>query len=260
LSGLLHPTSGRVTVLGATPHHRKAAFLRELTFVMGSRNHLQWDLPAIDTFQVNQAIYTIPPARFRQALDELVELLDLGGLLQRPVRKLSLGQRMRCELAGALLHRPNVVFLDEPTIGLDVPTQLAIRRFLLHYQARHQATVILTSHQMADVAALATRVLIIANGQMEFDGALQTLIRRNATTRTIRLTLERPASPSDIAELGDVQSVAGHVVTVRTERERAKECTLQALRLLPVVDLSIDEPSAEEILRSILTDPEGSVR
>ena len=170
LTGLLHPTAGAVRVLGWTPHDRRREFLEQITLVMGQRNSLFWDLPAMDAFAVNQAIYRVPRTQFRETLDELVTLLGLEPLLGKQVRTLSLGERMRCEIAGALLHRPRVLFLDEPTLGLDVNGQAAIRDFLRAYNARHGATVLLTSHYMGDVSALARRVLIIDHGRLRFDG------------------------------------------------------------------------------------------
>src|SRR5207247_8823398 len=165
LSGLLYPSSGEARVLGFIPARRERRFLRQISLIAGNRNQLVWDLPVGDSFAVNRAIYGIEPAAFRQTLDELMDLLELEPLLRRPVRQLSLGERMKCELAAALLHRPEILFLDEPTLGLDVTAQEAVRGFLCAYRARHGATILLTSHYLADVTALASRVLIIHRGR-----------------------------------------------------------------------------------------------
>jgi len=178
LSGLLHPTAGQAQVLGYVPFARQRQFLRQITLVMGNRNQLVWDIPVADSFERNRAIYRLGRQEFRGTVDELVSLLDLGELLQKPVRNLSLGERMKCEVAAALLHRPRILFLDEPTIGLDVTMQRRIRAFIAEYNRRYQATVLLTSHYMADVEALCRRVVIIHHGQLLFDGELASLVQR----------------------------------------------------------------------------------
>jgi ABC-2 type transport system ATP-binding protein len=189
LSGLLYPTSGDVTVLGYEASRRQRDFLRNIALVMGNRNQLVWDIPAINTFELNRVIYRLPQNQYKETLDELVALLDLGELLYKPVRNLSLGERMKCEIAGALLHRPQVLFLDEPTIGLDVTMQRRIRRFVGEYNKRHGATVLLTSHYMADVVALARRVVVIHHGRILFDGRLADLVARFASHKTIVVEL-----------------------------------------------------------------------
>jgi ABC-2 type transport system ATP-binding protein len=175
LSGLLYPTSGDATVLGHVPSKREREFLRRITLVMGNRNQLQWDLPALDSFELNRAIYRIPRPDFTPLRDELIELLDVGDLVRKPVRNLSLGERMKVEIVGSLLHRPKVLFLDEPTIGLDITMQKRIRSFVAEYNRRYEATVLLTSHYMADVEALCKRVIVIHHGQILFDGQLARL-------------------------------------------------------------------------------------
>jgi ABC-2 type transport system ATP-binding protein len=194
LSGLLHPTSGECSVLDHVPDRRERELLRRITLVMGNRSQLQWDLPASDSFELNRAVYGIPQADFASMRDELVELLDLGDLLRKPVRNLSLGERMKIEVAGALLHRPGVLFLDEPTIGLDITMQRRIRSFIGEYSRRHGATVLLTSHYMADVEALCRRVIVIHHGRLLFDGELDALAERFATRKTIGLRLDDDAS------------------------------------------------------------------
>ena len=167
LSGLLHPTGGNATVLGFTPWELKPEYLRSMTLVMGQRNRLSWDIPAADSFLLNQAIYRIPDAEYQKTYKELDELLELEPLMKKPVRNLSLGERMKCEIAAGLLHRPKVLFLDEPTIGLDITGQVRIREFLREYNKRSGATILLTSHYMADVTALCERILIIHHGQLD---------------------------------------------------------------------------------------------
>ncbi len=251
LSGLLYPTAGQVSVHGYTPHHREKGFLKSITLVMGQRNGLLWDLPAMETFLVNQTIYNVPQRQFRETLDELVALLDLQPLLHKQVRKLSLGERMRCELAGALLHRPQVLFLDEPTIGLDVTAQAAIRDFIRAYNQRHRATVLLTSHYMADVTALASRVLVIGHGQLIYDGDLRALVESTAPYKLLRVTLQRPVAAHDLLSLGDVAALDGLKATLRIPRGEATERAGLALARLPIVDMTIEDPPIEEIVSEI---------
>ena len=251
LAGLLYPTSGEARVLGFTPHRREKSYLRQYTLVMGQRNQLLWDLPAMETFLVNQAIYGIPEAQFRQTLDEMVALLGIEGLLKTQVRKLSLGERMKCELAGSLLHRPRVLFLDEPTIGLDVTAQATIREFIKTYNQKNRATVLLTSHYMADVTALASRILVIDRGRLMYDGDLRALVERLAPYRLLRLTLSQPVDPADLAALGTVAESDGLKVTIQTPRGATKEAAARALTTLPVADVSVEDPPVEEIIREV---------
>jgi len=251
LAGLLHPTGGRVRVLGFTPHQRDREFLRSFTLIMGQRNQLLWDLPALETFQVNRAIYAIPQRAYRAALDEFVDLLDLAPLLTKPVRKLSLGERMRCELAASLLHQPRVLFLDEPTLGLDVTAQAAIRAFVQSYNRRSEATVLLTSHYMADVTALAQRVLVIDQGTLRYDGDLSELVERTAPYRLLRLTLERTVEPRVLAALGEVEPGGELSVTIRVPRADVTARASEALARLPVSDVAIEDPPVEDIIREV---------
>src|SRR3982750_1744392 len=192
LSGLLHPTSGQVSVAGHTPQERSREFLRQITLVMGQKQQLLWDLPPSETFLLNRAIYDIPRAQYQETVAELTTLLDLGPLLGKPTRQLSLGERMKCELAVALLHRPRVLFLDEPTIGLDVSMQATVRTFVKAYNERFGATVLLTSHYMEDVAALCPRVMVIDRGRLIYDGALPELVRRVRPDKRVVLRLSKP--------------------------------------------------------------------
>ena len=258
LSGLLYPTRGEVTVLGYIPYRRQREYLSQFTLIMGQRNQLMWDLPAMETFLVNQAIYDVPERQFRESLDELVALLALEPLLTKQVRKLSLGERMRCELAGSLLHRPRVLFLDEPTIGLDVTAQAAIREFILAYNRKYAATVLLTSHYMADVTALAERVLVIDQGQLRYDGNLRALVETTAPYKLLQLTLERPMPAAELVELGMVESNDGLKVRLRVPRAQTRASAARALTLPVVTDVTIEDPPIEEILRQIFRENEAA--
>jgi len=246
LSGLLYPSAGEVTVLGHVPWRREKSYLRQMTLVMGQRNQLVWDIPVADSYELNRAIYRIPEADFRQTVAELSDLLDLAPLLTKPVRNLSLGERMKCEIAGALLHRPRVLFLDEPTLGLDVTAQLRIRGFIAEYAARYDATVLLTSHYMADVEALAERVIVIHHGVLLFDGALGALVERFSPHKTLTVDLERPAA--DLDRYGEVVSIDDCRVTLRAAKADAPAITARLLAELPVVDLSVTDPPVDEVI------------
>ena len=253
LSGLLHPTSGAATVLGYVPWKREKAFLRQMTLVMGQRNQLSWDIPVADSFQLNRAIYRIPESDYNATVSELIELLDLGPLLTKPVRNLSLGERMKCELAGALLHQPRILFLDEPTLGLDVTAQRRIRGFIAQYAARHDATVLLTSHYMADVEALAERVIVIHHGSLLFDGPLAGLIERFSPHKTLTIDLEQPEN--GLERFGEVISVEDCRVTLQVPKGEAAAVTGRLLAELPVVDLSVADPPIDEVIDRVFSAP-----
>jgi viologen exporter family transport system ATP-binding protein len=249
LSGLLHPTKGEATVLGYVPWNRDRDYLRRMTLVMGQRNELVWDIPALDSFELNRAVYRIPTADYRQMLKELTELLELGPLLRKPVRNLSLGERMKCEIAAALLHRPQVVFLDEPTIGLDVTMQRRIRSFIAEYNRRFGATVLLTSHYMADVEALCRRVIVIHNGRLLFDGDLADLVQKFTSHKTIALQLED--CTADLGVYGEVVSCEdGHYV-LRVPKAGTARVTERLLADLPVIDLLVEDPPIEEVIERV---------
>ena len=249
LSGLLYPSGGEATVLGHVPWNREKAYLRQMTLVMGQRNQLVWDIPVADSFELNRAIYRIPEAEYRQTRAELSELLDLEPLLTKPVRNLSLGERMKCELAGALLHRPRVLFLDEPTLGLDVTAQRRIRGFVAEYAARNDATVLLTSHYMADVEALAERVIVIHQGALLFDGALAALVERFSPHKTLTVDLEHAAVGFE--RYGDVVAVDGLRVMLRVPKVAAATVTARLLAEQPVVDLSVTDPPIDEVIDTV---------
>ena len=255
LSGLLYPTDGEVDVLGHVPWRRDNAYLQRMTLIMGQRNQLAWDIPVIDSFELNRAIYGVSDADYRERVDELIDLLDLGDLVRKPVRNLSLGERMKCEVAGSLLHRPEVLFLDEPTIGLDVTMQRRIRHFIADYNARTGATTLLTSHYMADVEALCKRVIVIHHGALLYDGDLSGLIARFAPRKTIVIDLEASApSPTAgaLAELAGgedrVVETGGGRISLRVPRTETAAVTTRLLASLPVVDLVVEEPPIDEVI------------
>ncbi|WP_322814628.1 ATP-binding cassette domain-containing protein [Chloroflexus sp.] len=251
LAGLLHPTTGEVRVLGYTPFARQSAFLKQITLVMGQKQQLLWDLPAIETFEVNRVIFEVPEHEYRQTLNELIELLELGDLLNKQVRKLSLGERMKCELAAALLHRPRVLFLDEPTIGLDVTMQARVREFVAEYNRRYGATVLLTSHYMADVTALCKRVIVINHGRLLYDGNLQSMVEQVAPHKIIHLVLHEPVPVETLAQYGEVQRCNGLEVELRVARNETTRIGARLLTALPVADVNIAEPPIEEIISEV---------
>ena len=249
LSGLLYPTAGEVTVLGHVPWKREQSFLRQITLMMGQRNQLIWDISALHSFELNRAIYRIPAGDYRRMLGELTELLELEPLLKKPVRNLSLGERMKCEIAAALLHRPSVVFLDEPTIGLDVTMQRRIRAFIAEYNRRFGATVLLTSHYMADVESLCRRVVVIHQGKLLFDGELSTLVQKFTSHKTIVVQLGD--CQADLSSYGEIVSCEGGRYTLRVPKAETARVTERLLVDLPVVDLLVEDPPIEEVIERV---------
>ena len=251
LAGLLHPTAGSATVLGYVPWRRDRNFLRNMSLVMGNRNQLMWDIPAMDSYLVNQAIYEIPEVRFRNTLDELIALLDLEPLLKKPVRGLSLGERMKCELAAALLHRPSVLFLDEPTLGVDVTMQGRIRQFIADHNQQHGATVLLTSHYMADVTALCKRIIVIHHGRLLYDGDLSALADRMAPFKRVQLDMETPEAAEQAEAYGEVIERQDCKVTLRLARDKTSEVVSRLLADFPVVDMTVEDPPIEEVIDQV---------
>ena len=250
LSGLLHPTGGGAQVLGYTPWDRKPGYLQAMTLVMGQRNRLSWDIPAVDSFLLNQAVYRIADDDYKRTLAELDDLLDLGPIMRKPVRNLSLGERMKCELAAGLLHRPQVLFLDEPTIGLDITAQVRIRAFLQEYNRRTGATILLTSHYMADVTALCERIIIIHQGQLKYDGSIADLARRIAPFKLISVALQ-DGEPSDLSRYGtpiENQNGDGARSLIQVEASQVAPIAARLLAELAVQDLTIEDPPIEDVI------------
>jgi ABC-2 type transport system ATP-binding protein len=251
LSGLLHPTSGNVEVAGHVPFKREAELLGKITLVMGQKSQLIWDLPPAETYAMNRAIFDVPQAEFDKTLGELTELLELGKLVDKPARQLSLGERMKCELAAALLHRPTTLFLDEPTIGLDVAMQVAIRDFVRNYNQRHDATVLLTSHYMDDVVALCPRIIVIDQGKLIHDGDLRQLIKTMDPSKRVSFTLTNGALDDDLTKLGTILAREAQRITLRVSEGELPGVVGHLLGTLRAADLAIEDPPLEDILRDM---------
>lgn len=252
LTGILFPTSGRGIVLGFDSSKRERAMQRQMSLVMGNKMQLWWDLPAWDGFTVLRDIYEVPEAEFRTKIEELVQLLDLSEKIHVQVRKLSLGERMKCELAAALLHSPRVLFLDEPTLGLDVISQKRIREFLKDYNKRFKTTILLTSHYMQDVVELCERVIVIDHGKLIFDGTLTDLSSQFEPMRRVRLTFSEPVD-RDLGSYGRIISQDRNEAVIEVRREDSAQVAARALNSLPVQDISIDDPDIEEIIREMFS-------
>ena len=248
LTGLIHPSAGSVTVAGHIPFRRESAFLRKITLVMGQKQQLIWDLPAMDSLRINAAVYGLSDRAAQARIEELAEMLSLQGKLTQPVRKLSLGERMKAELLAALLHEPQVLFLDEPTLGLDVNAQVAVREFLREYNQRFNATILLTSHYMADITALCDRVLMIHQGKLIYDGSLDGLIEQFAPCREVHVELAYAYHKAKLQQYGDVQSIDGSSVRYLVKPELLTKTVSQLLADLEVVDLAVTDPPIEEII------------
>ena len=251
LSGLLYPTAGTGSVLGFEPSRRQAGFLQQIALVMGNRSQLSWDLPAVDSFELQRAIYAIPRRQFEQTRDDFIELLEIKDLVKKPVRNLSLGERMKVEIVGALLHRPRVLFLDEPTIGLDVTMQRRIRSFVVEYNQRYGATVLLTSHYMADVEALCKRIIVIHNGRLLFDGELSELMERFSAYKTIGVTFN--SSYSNWGQYGEVLNRDGVHVTLRVPKTDTPQVTARILAEQEVDDLTVEDPPIEDVIEKVFS-------
>lgn len=251
LSGLLHPTSGEVRVMGFEPHRRSYDYLRQVTLVMGNRNQLTWDLPALDSFDLQRAVYGIPTDEFKKTRDEFIELLELKDLVTKPVRNLSLGERMKMEFVAALLHKPKVLFLDEPTIGLDVTMQRRIRTFVAEYNRRYNATVLLTSHYMADVEALCKRVIVIHHGHLLFDGDLSQLVQQFSSYKTLGVSL--PSPDIDLSQYGEVLTQEGLRVTLRVPKAKTSQVTAKLLSDLQVDDLTVEDTPVDDVIDQVFS-------
>jgi ABC-2 type transport system ATP-binding protein len=251
LSGLLHPTSGEVDVDGHQPHRREDRFLEKIMLVLGQKQQLLWDLPPSETFELNRAVYGVPRAQYEQTVRELSELLELGDLVDKPARTLSLGERMKCELAAALIHGPKVLFLDEPTIGLDVSMQTTVRDFVRRYNERFEATLILTSHYMEDVAQLCPRVIVVDKGKLVFDGSLEDLVERIRPDKRIVFRFSRAVDAVDLGDLGKlVRHDAGESV-LDVHKDAVNGVVAAALAKLPVRDMTVENPPLEEVMSEL---------
>lgn len=251
LSGVINPTSGSAQVLGYTPWERENAYRRRFALVMGQKNQLWWDLPAQESFRLHQQIYRIDPQEFERSRDELVDLLDVKRLLGQPVRELSLGERMKMELTAALLHSPEVLFLDEPTIGLDVVAQHNIQKFLKHYQQIRKITILLTSHYMKDVAALCKRVVVIAMGQIMYDGSLADIVDRFGGDKILTLQFADDSMPGDLARYGEVLEITEPKIRLRVARESIAGVLSSVLNANTIEDVSVEDPPLEEVIADL---------
>jgi ABC-2 type transport system ATP-binding protein len=257
LTGLIHPSSGSIKINGYTPFDREATFLKDITLVMGQKQQLIWDLPAMDSLRINAAVYEISAGDFEERIEELATMLDIKDKLVQPVRKLSLGERMKAELMAALLHRPQLLFLDEPTLGLDINAQSAVREFLRQYNEKHKATVLLTSHYMADITTLCKRVLIISDGQLVHDGLLDELMERFAPFRQLKVVFASPVPMETLKSYGEVEAINGPELRLTVLRAELTEVVGRLLKEQSVVDLTVTDPPIEEIIGRVFR--EGAV-
>lgn len=253
LSGILWPSSGEVRVLGHLPWNRERSFQRQIAIVMGQKNQLWWDLPAEDTFLLNKEIYGIGRSDYASRVSELASALNVGTLLRIPVRKLSLGERMKCELINALLHQPRVLLLDEPTIGLDVTAQKAVRDFLREWNEREGATVLLTSHAIRDIEELCERVLVIDHGSLRYDGTLSNLAKKTGSAKNITITLEKPISPHRAEKFGTVVEFEDQRVRYQVQSESVQTLAARLLQELPITDILIEETPIEDVIRQVFS-------
>jgi len=254
LSGLLYPSTGSIQVGEYTPFERKPDFLKKISLVMGQKNQLWWDLPPMESFLLNKEIYQIPKKEFEDTLRELTDLLDVKEILNIQVRNLSLGERMKCELIAQLLHNPRILFLDEPTIGLDVIMQKKLREFIREYNKKYNATIILTSHYMDDVKELCKRVIVIDHGQLLFDGALSEVIKKYSQKKLLSITFSRPYPLNELKKWGEIIFHTDQQVNLEVERDKSNIVAAQLLKEYDIVDLNIEEPPIEEIIRSLFSE------
>ncbi|MEM7783995.1 MAG: ABC transporter ATP-binding protein [Planctomycetota bacterium] len=258
LSGVINPDTGNATVLGHVPWLRENEYRRRFALVMGQKNQLWWDLPAMESFRLNQHIYRVPKNEFEKTRDELSEMLDVTRLLGRPVRELSLGERMKMELIAALLHQPDVLFLDEPTIGLDVVAQHKIQQFLKSYQQEQNNTILLTSHYMKDIEALCNRVVIIANGSLYHDGSLEDIVDQFSGDKIVTLQLADNFAIDSLRNLPNVMEVEAPKIKFRVQRDEVGKVLSQILNAHPVDDIVVEDPPLEEVISNVFSQAEQS--
>ncbi|MBS1703015.1 MAG: ATP-binding cassette domain-containing protein [Armatimonadetes bacterium] len=254
LTGILYPTSGECHVMGYRPTDRKPEMLKRISLVMGNKQQLWWDLPAMDSFLVFKELYEVPDELFKKRLDQLIEALQLADKVDTQVRRLSLGERMKCELVAALLYAPKVIFLDEPTLGLDVVSQKRIREFLQELHEQDGSTIVLTSHYMQDVQELCQRVVIIDHGTLVFDGSLEKLAQMDSGESQIQLQFDRDVAEADLARFGSVSSVEGNTACLTVARAEVPAALSGILGAFPVQTLSVEEPPLEDVIRRLFLD------
>ncbi|MFA7301250.1 MAG: ATP-binding cassette domain-containing protein [Candidatus Shapirobacteria bacterium] len=254
LSGLLYPSSGQISVLGYHPSDRKYEYLRQIGFVMGQKNQLWWDIPPQETFLLNKAIYNISDSDYKKRLDFFIKTLDIADIISVQTKKLSLGQRMKCEFVAALLHNPKVLFLDEPTIGLDVIASQKIREFVKKVNQEFKTTVILTSHNMNDVEELCKRVILIDKGQIKFDGQLTDLTKKFTELKILKFTFESKIGKTIISKFGDIVDGDGYNYTIKVSKEKYLSVASKILSTLPVTDLNIEDTPIEDVIRQVYSD------
>lgn len=258
LSGVINPTSGTCRVMGHIPWKRENEYRRRFALVMGQKNQLWWDLPAQESFRLHQHIYRIEPAQFERTMDELTDLLQISKLLKQPVRELSLGERMKMELAAALLHSPDILFLDEPTIGLDVVAQHNIQQFLKHYQEERKITILLTSHYMKDVAALCKRVVIIANGSIQYDGSLEGIIDQFSSSKIVTLQIDDPFSEQEFQHYGEVIDFTAPKIKLRVDRPKVASVLADMLEKHQIQDVVVEDIPLEDVIASMFSTVDDS--
>ncbi len=259
LTGLIHPTAGDAEVAGFVPYRRRHAFLKQITLLMGQKQQLIWDLPALESLRINAAVYDLSPRTFRERVDELAEMLHLDVQLSKPVRKLSQGERMKVELMAALLHRPRILFLDEPTLGLDINAQAAVREFLRQYNRRFGATILLTSHYMADITALCPRVLLVDRGRLVYDGSLEGLVERLAPHREVSVEFSHPVSREHLEPFGEVASVDETAASLLVQRDALTPTLDRLLDAFDVADLTVTDPPVEKLVGQLFKEGGGGV-
>ncbi len=257
LSGVIYPSGGSCKVMGFVPWERSNEYRSRFALVMGQKNQLWWDLPSQESFRLHQQIYRIDASQFQKTLDELTELLGVRKLLGRPVRELSLGERMKMELIAALLHSPEILFLDEPTIGLDVVAQHNIQQFLRYYQEQRKITILLTSHYMKDIAALCRRVVVINDGAIKFDGSLSEVVDNFSSTRLVRLRLADGELATGIESIAEVESIELPKVTLRCQRLQVARVLTEALNRFQIEDVAVEDPPLEEVISKLFHDTRG---
>lgn len=258
LSGILYPTTGEIDVMGFTPFEKKPAFLRQISFIMGQRNQLLWDLPATDTFILNKEIYEIPDHRFKRMVSTLTDLLKCGHLLEKPVKTLSLGERMKMELIAGLLHTPRIIFFDEPTIGLDIFSQEAVREFIKTYQKEFASTIMLTSHYLEDVKRLASRLIIIDHGRILYDGSLKTILEKYSRVKKVTVILDKPVNETEAHGIGKPVTYSPTRISYHISKLDLPEKIKTISKRLPLSDMTVEDESIEDIIKAFFEEKRSS--